>query len=143
MYRCPECGTFNEPQTLRGRPACSNCNEVLDVSGAPQEVSTERYIEILANSPVPVVVDFWAAWAPPCRAADPVVEHFARKHAGKVLVLKVNSDKSPQLLAQLGIEAVPTFQAIQGGEELARHGGVLPQEAFDRWADRAFTRPEA
>jgi thioredoxin 2 len=122
---------------------CSNCNEVLDVSGAPQEVSTERYIEVLANSPVPVVVDFWAEWAPPCRMADPVVEQFARSHAGKVLVLKVNSDKSPQLLAQLGIEAVPTFQAISGGEEFARHAGVLPQDAFERWADRAFTRPSA
>ncbi|MBS1151681.1 MAG: thioredoxin [Myxococcaceae bacterium] len=122
---------------------CGNCNEALDVSGAPQEVNTERYIEVLTSSPVPVVVDFWAEWAPPCQMADPVVEQFARRHAGKVLVVKVNSDKAPQLLAQLGIEAVPTFQAIQGGEELARHGGVLPQDAFDRWADRAFTRPAA
>ena len=75
--------------------------------------------------------------------ADPVVEQFGRSHAGKVLVLKVNTDKSPALLAQLGIETVPTFQAVQGGEEFARHAGLLPQDAFDRWADRAFTRASA
>ena len=132
MIRCPECGTFTQIQSLRGKHVCSHCSEVLDVSGAPQEVSSERYMEIRASSPVPVVVDFWAKWAPPSRAADPVVEQFARSHAGRVLVLKVNSDKSPQLLAQLGIESVPTFQAIQGGEEFARHAGVLPQDAFDR-----------
>lgn len=143
MYRCSECGTFNAVSSLRGKPTCTHCNEELDVSGAPQQVSAERYLEVRASSPLPVVVDFWASWAPPCRMAAPVIEQFARSHAGKVLVLKVNSDKSPALLAQLGIEAVPTFQAIQGGEEFARHAGVLPQDAFDRWADRAFTRPSA
>ena len=145
MYRCPDCGTFNQPSALPviGKRICSNCFEVLDVSGAPQDVTAERYVEVLANSPVPVVVDFWARWAPPSQAADSVVEQFARKNAGKVLVLKVNSDKSPKLLAQLGIKAVPTFQAIQGGEELARHGGVLRQDAFDRWVDRAFMRAAA
>ncbi len=143
MYRCPDCGTFNQIQALPGRPMCSKCNGSLDVSGAPQEVSSENYLDVLANSPVPVVVDFWAHWAPPSRMADPVVEQFGRSHAGKVLVLKVNTDKSPALLAQLGIETVPTFQAVQGGEEFARHAGLLPQDAFDRWADRAFTRASA
>ena len=143
MIRCPECGTFTQVQSLRGKHVCSQCNEVLDVSGAPQEVSSERYLEVRARSPVPVVVDFWAKWAPPSQMASSVVERFARSHAGKVLVLKVNSDKSPELLAQLGIEAVPTFQAIVGGEEFARHAGLLPQDAFDRWADRAFTRASA
>jgi thioredoxin 2 len=143
MIRCPECGTFNQLESLRGKHVCSSCNQLLDVSGAPQEVSGECYLEVLARSPVPVVVGFWAAWAPPCRVADPVVEQFARSRAGRVLVLKVNTDKSPQLLAKLKIQAVPTFQAIEGGEEFARHAGVLPQDAFDRWADRAFTRPSA
>lgn len=145
MYRCLDCGTFTQPSSVpvAGRPVCSHCNEPLDVSGAPQHVTAERYAEALASSPVPVVVDFWASWAPPSRAADSVVEQFGRKHAGKVLVLRVNSDKSPKLLAQLGISSVPTFQAIQDGEERARHGGVLRQDAFDRWADRAFLRVAA
>ena len=145
MYRCPDCGTFNQIPSVReaGAPSCSHCHQRLDLSGAPQEVSAENYHQVRGTSPVPVVVDFWAAWAPPSREADLVVELFARRNAGKVLVVKVNSDKSPKLLARLGIEAVPTFQAINGGEELARHGGVLPHDAFERWAGRAFSRPAA
>ncbi len=125
------------------KPVCSQCHEALDVSGAPIEVSTERYQQIVASSPMPVVVDFTAPWAAPCRAADEVVEQFARRQAGKVLVLKVNFDKSKALIDELGIKAIPTFQAVKGGEEFARHAGLLHRAAFDRWAERAFTRAAA
>lgn len=143
MYRCSDCGTFNLIDDVELSPSCSSCSRELDVSGAPQEVSAEGYTRALASSPMPVVVDFGVKWAPPCQAVEPVIEHFARKHAGKVLVLKVNGDKSPKLFASLGIKAVPTFQAFEQGIEVARHGGVLRQDAFDRWADRAFSRAAA
>ncbi len=143
MYRCPSCGTFSPAPEKRHHATCGTCGEALDLSGAPQEVNVERYVEVLAHSPVPVVVDFWAHWAEPSRAAEPVVEDFARRHAGKVLVLKVNSDKAPELLQTLGIGAVPTFQALADGEEVGPHGGVLPCDAFERWADRAFHKAAA
>ncbi len=126
-----------------GKPVCTQCHAALDVSGAPLEVSAERYQQIVASSPMPVVVDFTASWAAPCRAADEVVDQFARRKAGKVLVLKVNFDKSKQLIDELGIKAIPTFQAVKGGEEFARHAGLLHRAAFDRWAERAFIRAAA
>lgn len=115
----------------------------MDLTGAPQNVTSDRYVEILEKAPMPVVVEFWADWAAPSRAAEPVVEDFARRNAGKVLVLKVNSDKAPMLLQTLGIGAVPTFQALDHGEEVGRHGGVLPSDAFERWVGRVFHKAAA
>ena len=145
MYRCAECGAFNRirPDHPRGEAHCGSCKGKLDLSGAPQEVNAEEYARAIASSPVPVVVDFWAPWCPPCRAVAPIVDGFGRGHAGKVVVLKVNSDRTPALLSQLGVAGIPSFFAFESGQEVGRHSGALPAHAFQRWAEQAFHRAAA
>jgi thioredoxin 2 len=85
------------------------------------------------SAPVPVLVDFWAPWCGPCRAAAPILADLGRARAGDLLVLKVNSDEQPELAGRLGIRAIPTFVLFHGGREVARHGGVMSRPELERW----------
>ncbi|MBL8956616.1 MAG: thiol reductase thioredoxin [Myxococcaceae bacterium] len=132
MYRCSACGAFNRvAEGHTGEPICGRCKRPLDTSGAPQAVNAEALARAAASSPVPVVVDVWAPWCPPCRAVSPVLDQIAKERRGKVVVLKVNSDESP--LPHLGIQAIPTFLIYKGGREIDRKSGALPKHLLDAW----------
>ncbi len=80
----------------------------------------KRFLEKVAASPRPVVVDFWAPWCVPCRRTKPTLERLGREYAGKVDFWTINADDHPQLVRALGIFGIPTLLAFQGGREAAR-----------------------
>jgi len=135
MFRCASCGAFNRvaPQHA-GVPTCGRCKRDLDVSGSPQEVDAQAFTRPVANSPVPVLVDFRAPGCGPCRVAPPILEQVGHELAGKAVVLKVNTDQHPEPSAQLGIRGIPTFIVFQNGQERARQSGVLPAPQMKQWA---------
>ncbi len=69
--------------------------------------------------------------------AAPILDQLGREQAGRVVVLKVNTDDHPQPSAQLGIRGIPTFIVFKGGQEAARQSGVLPLETFRRWLQQS------
>jgi thioredoxin 2 len=145
-YRCSACGAFNNVKgELGGRnPVCGRCKERLDTSGAPQEVNEESLARALESSPVPVLVDFWAPWCGPCRMAAPILEKASRTHAGKMLVLKVNSDQNPNASQSHRVQGIPAFIVFKEGREAARQVGLPPESAFQRWiaAQAGEARPQ-
>jgi thioredoxin 2 len=138
MFRCSACGAFNRVAANHpdGTATCGRCKGSLDVSGAPQEVSAQAFEHAVANSPVPVVVDFWAPWCGPCRMASPILDQAARARAGKAVVLKVNTDQHPQPSQRLDIRGIPTFVVFKDGREVTRQAGVLPAPAMNQWLAR-------
>lgn len=138
-YRCSQCGGVNRvPEARSGdSPRCGRCKNPLDVTGAPQEVDPEGLARAIDASPVPVLVDFWAPWCGPCRSAAPIVDRIARRAAGRVLVLKLNSDDFPDDARRHRVSGIPAFVLFRNGHEAGRQVGLLPEGAFARWVDQA------
>ncbi len=134
-HLCARCGALNRIGSAPAGTArvCGKCKSDLDVSGEPRAVTGGQLDSTIRSSPVPVLVDFWAPWCAPCRAAAPIFAELGRRRAGELLVLKVNSDEEQDVSARLGIRAIPTFVLFHGGQELARHSGVMPGPDMDRW----------
>jgi thioredoxin 2 len=143
MFRCPSCGAFNRVPLPPppGRPSCGRCHGALDTSGEPQEVNGEALSRAIVSSPVPVLLDLWAPWCAPCQAAAPAVEALGRANAGRVIVLKLNTQEHPEAASSLGVRGIPTFVLYSGGREVARRSGLMHRAELERWITGAQGDP--
>jgi thioredoxin 1 len=79
------------------------------------EVGDQNFDAEVLKSPVPVLVDFWAAWCAPCRMLAPVVETVAEKYEGKAKVVKLNVDENTLTSAKYNIKGIPTLLLFKAG----------------------------
>ena len=100
-------------------------------AAVPIHVSDETFEQLVLNSPLPVLVDFWAPWCGPCRMIAPVVEDLAAKYAGRAVIAKINTDENPEVPTDLGIMGIPTLIIFQDGEEVDRVVGFAPGHTLE------------
>ena len=105
--------------------------EAESAAAGPIHVSDETFEQMVLNSPLPVLVDFWAPWCGPCRMIAPIVEDLAAKYAGRAVIAKINTDENPEVPADLGIMGIPTLILYQDGEEVDRVVGFAPAHALE------------
>ncbi|GAB4211837.1 MAG: thioredoxin [Synechococcales cyanobacterium] len=96
------------------------------MSGAV-EIKDQDFASEVLESPIPVLVDFWAPWCGPCRMVAPVVQEIAEQYEGKVKVVKVNTDENPQVASQYGIRSIPTLMIFKGGAKVDSMVGAVPK----------------
>ena len=100
-------------------------------------VNDDNFEAEVINSDTPVIVDFWAEWCGPCKAMSPLVDELAGEMAGKVKVVKVNIDESPNAPTKYGVRGIPTFMVFKGGEVSETKVGGMSKDDLKAWAESA------
>ncbi|HAE85323.1 MAG TPA: thioredoxin [Anaerolineaceae bacterium] len=93
----------------------------------PIHVTDAAFQKTVLESPVPVIVDFWAPWCGPCRMVAPTLEKVAKEYADKLIVAKVNTDENQQWASKYNVEGIPTMLMIADGKVVHRQVGALPE----------------
>jgi thioredoxin 1 len=107
------------------------------------EVTDGSFEEVVLQSQVPVLVDFWAAWCAPCRMLAPTVDAIAEKYEKSAVVVKLNVDDNPSISQRYGIKGIPTLILFKGGKEEERVVGATSKDAISRMIDKHVTAPSA
>ena len=141
---CVSCGQRNRLAFERlGQPVrCAACKHDIAPPGTPLEIaSSADFDRLIARASIPVVVDYWAPWCGPCRMVAPELQKVAARQAGKVLVVKVNTDQLTDLGQRFGIRSIPTLAIFAGGREVSRTTGARPAAEIESLIEHAAVAP--
>ena len=125
---CSKCRAINRVliERLNAGPHCAKCKAGLSLNQPLEIADQKQFDQVVMESGLPVLVDFWAAWCGPCQSMHSVMEELAGRGAGSYLVARVNTDDFPAISARFGIKGVPTFILFHEGREVSRQVGAVP-----------------
>ena len=95
------------------------------------EVNEASFKQEVLDSPIPVLVDFWAEWCVPCKMIEPFVEEIAKEKAGKLKVVRINVDDNQNIAIQYGIMSIPTLLIFSNGKVVEQIVGAVPKRVIE------------
>ncbi|HSS38532.1 MAG TPA: thioredoxin TrxC [Polyangia bacterium] len=139
LYPCSACGGRNRilRSRLRDDPTCGRCKAKI-FPRHPVKVTDATWKKEVEESPIPVLVDFWAPWCGPCRAVAPVLDAIAGERAGRLKIAKLNVDENPVIAARFAVQAIPTMIIFRGPLEVDQIRGALPKPALEARLERVL-----
>ena len=102
-----------------------------------QHLNDSNFDSFVTQSPVPVLVDFWAPWCGPCKMLAPTLDTIANEQNGKVAVCKVNVDDSSEIASRFGIMGIPTLILFKGGNLVGQLTGNVPKAKIEDLINQA------
>src|SRR6201995_2969031 len=133
VVKCANCGYRNRvPAAAEGVPRCGHCHQQLPWIA---DADDGTFAEIAEGASTPVVVDMWAPWCGPCRIGNPGLQQVAVELGGRIKLVKVNVDNSPQLQQRFNVMAIPTLMVLRHGQVAAQRAGGVPAASLRAWVE--------
>ena len=133
IIKCAKCGANNRVrETAEKTAVCGRCQTTLTKNTKPLIVTDANFASEVENSPMPVLLDLWAAWCGPCRMIAPIIEQLAVELAGKCVVGKLDVDQNQRTAARFGVQSIPTILILKQGKEIDRLVGLQSKDAILR-----------
>ena len=133
VIACTDCKRPNRVRSAgAGAPFCGHCGKPLPWLVSAGDTDFEAVVDAAT---LPVLVDFWAPWCGPCRVVAPSVAALSVSLAGRLKVVKVNTDQTPGLARRFNIKGIPMLAMISGGKEVDRITGAVPLPQLSAWVE--------